>query len=374
MSRFRPDPPQWIPDDFADARAAWTGTISGAPPIPLRIEAASYRNRPTSFKLIGPWTHPQRIEPTGAGQAPGQKAVNLILASVFFIIIVASVLLARRNLRLARADRRGAFRLGLAATLVFLFSWAFGGTHAANLAILLPFVGLVGFALFCGCLIAVLYLALEPMVRRRWPDALISWTRLLGGQFRDPVVGRDLLIGTLVGLVWTLLFQLDYAGSGWLGIPARPNLVFMDALGGFPQAVSRAALTLVSEVFVALAYFFFLFLVRAVLRNEWLAAAVLIAIMVAVNLIRSETPLLDGLIGILLFGSVVLVVIRFGIVAQATVFFVSTIVSGFPVTRHLSAWYASQGLLAIVIALALATYGYRTTLSGRPALANLFKE
>ena len=41
------------------------------------------------------------------------------------------------------------------------------------------------------------YVALEPFVRRLWPDVLISWSRLLSGRLQDPLVGRDLLIGCL---------------------------------------------------------------------------------------------------------------------------------------------------------------------------------
>jgi serine/threonine-protein kinase len=374
MSQFRADASRWVPDDWADARAAWTGTIGGTSPIPVRVEAAGYRGRPVSFRLIGPWMRPQRLESAGAGRTRGEKAVNLFFASMTLLVIVASLLLARRNLRLARADRRGAFRLGLAVVAVLLLSWVADGAHAANIVIFLPFVDRIGFALFGGCILAVLYLALEPLVRRRWPDSLISWTRLLDGQFRDPVVGRDLLIGTLVGVVWTLLSHLDYAASRWLGIPARPNFVFMDALRGFPGAISRVATSLVDRVFLALAFFFLFFLLRAALRKEWLAAAAFIAIMVGVNVVASETPVVDGLTAILIFGSVVLVLIRFGIVAQATVFFVTTLASNFPVTRYLSAWYAPQGFLAVAIVLGLAIYGYRTTLAGRPALAGLLKD
>ena len=58
--------------------------------------------------------------------------------------------------------------------------------------------------LFSGQLVSNLgdwldYLALEPFVRRRWPEAMISWTRLLGGRFADPLVARDILIGCAAG-------------------------------------------------------------------------------------------------------------------------------------------------------------------------------
>ena len=42
----------------------------------------------------------------------------------------------------------------------------------------------LGFALFCAGALWVLYLALEPYVRKFWPTTVISWSRLLGGRHR----------------------------------------------------------------------------------------------------------------------------------------------------------------------------------------------
>ena len=36
-------------------------------------------------------------------------------------------------------------------------------------------------------------IAIQPFVRRYLPEVLISWSCLLGGRYRDPRVGRDLL-------------------------------------------------------------------------------------------------------------------------------------------------------------------------------------
>ena len=51
----------------------------------------------------------------------------------------------------------------------------------------------------------IVYLALEPYVRRFWPDGILGWTRLLSGYVRDPRVGRDLLTGCVIGTVMGLL-------------------------------------------------------------------------------------------------------------------------------------------------------------------------
>jgi hypothetical protein len=39
-----------------------------------------------------------------------------------------------------------------------------------------------------------MYMALEPVVRRRWPEVLVSWSRLLAGRLRDPLVGSHILM------------------------------------------------------------------------------------------------------------------------------------------------------------------------------------
>ena len=56
-------------------------------------------------------------------------------------------------------------------------------------------------------LIWTIYLALEPLVRRHWPQVLVSWTNVLTGRAADPVVGRDVLIGVALGVWFSVLFR-----------------------------------------------------------------------------------------------------------------------------------------------------------------------
>ena len=68
------------------------------------------------------------------------------------------------------------------------------------------------FGLFIGCDgQASLYLALEPFVRRRWPQSLISWTRLLAGDVRDPLVAGHILLATAFGVAIAIVRN----GSAW---------------------------------------------------------------------------------------------------------------------------------------------------------------
>src|SRR6185369_7753107 len=72
-------------------------------------------------------------------------------------------------------------------------------------------------ALSWSGLLWITYIAMEPYVRQLWPESLITWTRLLSGQWRDARVGRDVLIGVLAGL---LVQVLDLSGRtlpAWAG-------------------------------------------------------------------------------------------------------------------------------------------------------------
>jgi hypothetical protein len=367
MAALAPAQPAWVPDDFADTRAAWTGAFPDLPTVPIRVEAAAYRGRPIAFRVVWPWTVPRRereIEETR-----GQRIGNMSILGLFIMILGGSMLIARRNVRLSRVDRPGAVRLALFAFTATLTIWILGGGHVASTDELRLVMENVGISLVSAALVGILYLAIEPFIRRRWPNALVSWTRVLAGQIRDPVVGRDVLIGALVGVGWQLLGAMNEVAR--VGLPSAPASLDLSTLLGARFAAAGVLLDLVASVLLTLAFFFLLFLLRTILRREWLAAAAMVAVLVSIKLVQSTTPLTDAGFQVLLFGSMVFVLIRFGLVALASVSFVSGLLVNYPITWHLSAWYAPSGIFAIAVVAALAIYGFRTTLEGRPVFKGL---
>jgi hypothetical protein len=60
--------------------------------------------------------------------------------------------------------------------------------------------------------------------------------------------------------------------------------------------------------------------------------------------------------------------VRIGLVAAIVDSFVWTLFSTSPMTLQRSAWYASAGYASLAIVGAMAVYGFRTTLGGRPVL------
>ena len=120
---------------------------------------------------------------------------------------------------------------------------------------------------------AAIYLALEPFVRRRWPESLISWSRLLGGQHRDPRIGRDVLIGAATSIVGTAVyFGACALLPSWFAHP--PVAVDPTVYLGTRYLLSGIVLTLCYALTGAIGLVFFFTALVAVSRRVWIAASV----------------------------------------------------------------------------------------------------
>src|SRR5258706_15601185 len=64
---------------------------------------------PVAFRIIEPWTKPLRM--AGVQGDAGQNVLRLAGIVLGITIMVGGALLARRNLRLGRGDRKGPFKL-----------------------------------------------------------------------------------------------------------------------------------------------------------------------------------------------------------------------------------------------------------------------
>ncbi|HEX7708938.1 MAG TPA: serine/threonine-protein kinase, partial [Thermoanaerobaculia bacterium] len=201
LERLTPVPSLWPAPVGADATYAWEGVFRDQPSIPIRVEAASHQSSPVWFKIFPLSTPPSKLP---SDDPRGSVIFNLVTAAV----LVAGVILARRNLRRGRGDRRTATRLAFVVFIVGAAAHLLRADHVASAAAerLIIERGLA-WSLYRAAEVWVLYLALEPFVRRRWPHTLISWTRLFAGRLRDPMIGRDLLIGTGAGLLLQTLFM-----------------------------------------------------------------------------------------------------------------------------------------------------------------------
>jgi serine/threonine-protein kinase len=362
-ARFHPAAPEWTPLAWGDARAAWTGSFAGQESLSVRVEAVSYRGKPVYFDLIYPWTKPDRSTP----YAPklGEKIWVITLCLIFFAILTGGVLIARHNLRLGRVDGRGAFRLGSFILVVILAMWVLRAHHIASLDEIDLFIIALSWGLLGAASVALLYLALEPYVRRKEPRTLISWSRLLAGKFSDPLVGRDLLVGSLFGVALLLFETSDNFILPLLGkLPPTPDIGLTESLLGVQQAAGIVLSYVFGWVISGLGLFFVLFLLRLVLRKDWLAAIAVVILFSASNL-GGEYGVLNFVFSAVIWISILMVLKRFGLLAMVTGLVAQNVLILFPVTTHLSRWYAASALTGLAFIAALAFYGFQTARAGQ---------
>ena len=364
ITRFSTATPQWTPLGICDARAAWTGVLSNGPPDPVRVEAAAWHGKPVYFQIVGPWTRPERMQAFMLNASV--RAFVVVALIVSGLVLAAAALVARYNTRRGRGDRAGALRLAGFTSCVFMLIWVFEGSHVAALGELVLFFGALSYALLLAAAVWILYVAIEPTARRRWPHSMISWNRLLAGSFRDPLVARDVLVGLTFGTAATLVSkvqQLVFVGFG-----TTPNTsVVPGSLMGVKGAIA-AFLTLIPNCVVqALVWFMLIFVLRVILRRDWLAAGAFVLIYIGLNLLASGTsPALSALFAALVTALMVFTMLRFGLVALIASFFVYVLLLMFPVTADFSAWYAGTSLFALLSVAILAALAFHTSLAGRP--------
>jgi serine/threonine-protein kinase len=367
---FRGVPPAWNPLVDCDLRAAWEGSYANRPELPIRIETGAYRGRPVYFRVVAPWTKPEAAEDEEAD--PGHTAALAVILPGLLAVLTCAMLLARRNLRLGRGDRRGAFRIALYLFLVMLVGWALTAHHVAALSELGRLFMAVLPALFVACLGWILYVALEPYARRLWPHVLISWTRLLSGRLRDPLVGRDILVGHLAGAVLAAISAFSALVQVWIGRPPeQPSADGLSSLNGFGESLGQLIEIQPSATFNAIVLLFLIVLLRMLFRKPWVAVGGTLAIAVGVGALGAGGDPWEVVFFALVNGIVLTVLLRVGLLASILSFFFAMLILHLPLTNDLSAWYAPWALGVLSLGFALTIYGYVVSLAGRPLLKDV---
>ena len=349
-SRFTRVQPIIHPQGTYDAQAAWTGSWETNPKDLLRVETAAYLGQPIFFRIIGPWTRPEEHQSWSAG-------VFSFATFLFFLVVlpIGAGLLAWRNARLARADQRGAFRLAGSAFLCMFLGSVVGNNHAPTLAEITTLFFALRDAFVTGVIFWVVYMAAEPVVRRRSPGIFIAWTRLLEGRLRDPRIGGEVLAGFALGVVATYVLDL-------VPIPFIEGLAprLAPDLGAF---FSLWCWFTIAAVCISLSNALVLNVLLQLVRSQWLAVSIFVIAMTIV--LTSGGPPITALRGFLLLLAVVYALMRFGVLAEVALIYVHNVVLAFPLTTNPSTWFAPAAMLAIGSVVALAIYAFQLALAGR---------
>jgi len=357
---FQPADAKWTFLAASDLRQAWIGVWPGSN-RPLRIEAASLGGKPVAFQLLSPWNQPSRM-PQGNASNDFNTVTN---ATLGLGLLGAAIFLARRNIQAGRGDRRSAFRLAVLIFVVQMALWIFSGHLVANLSTLGDFFIAIATSLFAGASLWTVYLALEPYARRHWPHSLISWTTALNGGFRDPIVGRDVLLGIAFASVATVGDRLTDVWGHARG--AGLNFGNVSHLMGFRGTMSVLLLEFLADIRTALVFFFLLFILRAILRSQWAAGAVFAALMTVSAFFQSHGSAVipQTIEAALLYSMIAVCAVRFGLVALVVSFFVLDTVGGLQFTTNSSAWYFPVAPAVVAAIVALAVWSFRISIGSQ---------
>ncbi|HKP35663.1 MAG TPA: serine/threonine-protein kinase [Pyrinomonadaceae bacterium] len=370
IANFRPSTSTWVPLHAYDLREAWDGPDPLRPATNIHVEAASFHGAPVYFETIYPWDRATRQEQ--AAVSASQRFFTYAVIAVFIIALVGSAVVARRNLRAGRGDVSGATRVAFVYFTVRMVVWIFDEHHNGFVSHEFSlFATSLAFAVFTSFFLWLLYIALEPFVRRRWPQRIISWSRLLRGDFRDPLVGRDLLIGAAAGGFAILAGRATSPVLYWLGRPfdvvTNPGSAIVGA-----HFSSRFASQLTAALFLSFITLFLLLLFVVLLRREWLGLAALWILFVLFGTgvsNSSATALPAAAIGSAL---TLFILYRYGLLALCTMMFFLHLWVFYPMTTSFTAWYAFDFVIGLVICLALAVYGFYTSLAGQSVFGRKF--
>jgi hypothetical protein len=363
-ARFQRVPPARVPPVFADETAAWTGTHPDRPDLPARIEAAALRGRPVYFHF-GPEGTQDRIQ-FEAGPATLADVLQDVQYGLLGLIgMTAGAWMAWRNRRDGRADRSGAVRIGSAFAALTMLGWALTAKHVPDPSDeLAMFAGMAGRVLWDAIALWLAYLALEPLVRRRTPARLIGWTRLLQGRWTDPRVGRDLLVGVLVGTVAEGL-SLGYGAlMPRAGYPTDWRVVWdatlTEGAGILFTLAGYALLTGVRD-------FFLFVLLRLACRRDLPTLVLVVTVLSIPSFVGTDPPWVKGVSAVVYYAMVFGVLVRFGFLAYLVANLAGTVFSNMPIALDLSAWYAIPSTVSLLVLAGIAVYGYIIATRGREA-------
>ncbi len=352
-ANFNESSPQVNPPTFADKRYAWSGELNDAYHTPARIELAMLNHKPVFFTINGPWKIPERTFMDKLASINMRQ--NIIARLIIMVItLVSASLFAYHNLKTGRADRVGALRLTTLFLLGGIVVWAFRSHHVTNF-VLEYMLFTRGLSSICvpALYVALFYLALEPYVRRTWPETIISWSRVLSGRFFDPLVARHILYGSLAGTLCAIVHQICHSLPGnWRTVIPFATLIsqteHLDA-SVFGSLLNAALIS----TLVGLLLLLLLVVLRIILRKKEIAGIIFCMIYIAATCQWTygayASWVSEGLIAI----SYLILLVRFGLVSAIASFFFSIVLDEFPITADTQAWYFSFSLYSIVTLVAI---------------------
>ncbi|MFN7984213.1 MAG: serine/threonine-protein kinase [Vicinamibacterales bacterium] len=279
-----------VPPLAFDTRREWEGTRADAPALPIHVSAAWFENRIVWVHVTVPWSGASPL----ASTATRLPVVSFTFAAMLLLTLTVAGVFVYRNVRSGRGDRRGAAKLaGIAAFIDAVLYLTMTHTQPSVSAVANTLGDMLQRAAIGAGYIGVMYLAIEPFARRRVPNLLVGWARLLEGRWTDAGVARDFLIGISAGVVLSCSMHLAN------GLPSFVNLAKQTPVSGFSLVLYGSGLARIAPVpavlslvdnclSTGLALFLLVVIARTYLSQRW--ALTVTALLAFTLLSGAENP------------------------------------------------------------------------------------
>jgi hypothetical protein len=353
----RPGGPMPMPGPLS---LAWTAPdeLGGGE---IRVEATFSAARPTWVRAAFPAPTPGDVVTPHGTRSRGHP-----LGAVFFVFLAVGAVIAVRNVRGGRWDRRGALRLAVAAFVLCCVSSLLFSHHTMTAAEeARRLFSSVAYGATRALMTWLLYVAVEPIIRRLDPGSLVSWSRLLSGRVSDPAVGRDVLIGLAATAVQLVAMGLWFLARGWEG--AGPQAAAL--AGGQMALTGRSALDVVLRLpVVVLGYSIPIILGYALLRAAigrvrwaapiglWLLTWMLYASVIP----TAPHPVDRAAVAVIIATCLSVLVVRFGLLATSVSVALAGTLSVMVITVRPGDWYFGPTAVTGGVVLGLIVFGVRT--------------
>jgi predicted Ser/Thr protein kinase len=361
LKTFTETAPLMLPEHAADQLRAWKGPHPTIPNTELTVQVATWKGRVTEAVVEFPWVRaidPARVKLSFLARIRGGFLTAAMGTAVFF-----AILLARRNWKKERVDRRGALRIAIACFAFGMIGWI-GRVHPIPSEDMLNLAySVAGDSLLFAASVWLLYVALEPALRSRWPHAIVTWNRILAGRWKDAQVGSHILIGAALGMaLWTLLAiplaapenSLDFGIALWPLLCAR-------------AWVAAYVLNLQDALSIGLLEFFAIFGLRVLLKKDWLAA-----IAASILFTATQSEILNDpdwqkkiIIFLTLYAILMFALLRIGLVTTISAMFFFNALNRLCLGSDWKAWWAPSGFATMLLLVGMAAYAFWRSIGGQ---------
>ena len=366
----------WVAPVDHDGKQAWTGQLPRDERLAVDVHAAAFAGKPVFFDVaIHPRDAAARPRAASAAATATEQFTGVVgFAIVFIAGLIVAAIVARRNIRLGRGDRAAARRVGMIVFAATFLAGLLSADHTSDAAgewgLL---VGIAGNSLYQAGSFWLFYMAAEPYVRRRQPELLISWNRVVRGYFRDALVGRHVLYGCVLGALMNVTYaHLLVLAPTWLGMPAPlPDHSFPEKLaGGAWPFVSLSAL-LGSVPMQNVGALFIFSAIRSLVRNNWIATAATAVVATLPFLGRDVAPRAEIVFVFITASLFMIALCRIGLLAGMVALFVAQWLNTSLFVFDTNSWLFMPTLVYVVVLGGLVVYGFTASLGSKPVLGRL---